>query len=138
MSTGTVGYGSTLSWSTTIGGSYTPVAQTRDLSSPEATIGKINLTNNDSPNNTKEYKPGMIDPGESDFKVVYKKDQYAVLYAKFGDGIIYYWKEVFPDGSNIIWPGYLSKCKVTGETEDKELIGEMAIQAAGAIVHAQS
>src|SRR4051812_47142549 len=116
-STATVGYGSIIAYSTD-GSSYTTVAQTVDLTGPEPEVGEINITNNDSPANTKEYIPGMIEPGELEFEVVYKKAVCAALYAMFGDGIAYFWKETYPDGSTWVFKGFLKKFGTETETED--------------------
>ena len=51
----------------------------------------------------------MIEPGEQDFDVVYKKSVCATLYGMLGDGNIYFWKETYPDGSTWEYKGYIKK-----------------------------
>lgn len=135
-STATVGYGSILAWSATEGGTYAAIAQTRDLPGPEPEVGDVNITNNDSPDNTKEYIPGMIEPGELDFELVYKKAVCATLYGMFGNQVVYWWKETFLDGSTWKFPGYLKKFGTETETEDKEIQNNVTIKLTGKPVFA--
>jgi hypothetical protein len=120
MSNGTKAYGSIIAWSTTENGSYTAVAQSKDLAGPSPEIGDIDMTNNDSPNNTKEYYPGggLIEPGELEFQLIYEKGQCDDLYTTFGDGIGYWYRETFPDGSQWKFPGYIKGFGTEGETDD--------------------
>lgn len=117
-STATKGYGSILAHATTFAGTYTAIAQTVDLAGPEPEVGDINVTNNDSPSNTKEYIPGMIEPGEQDFEVIYKKAEAAILAGMLGDGIVYFWRETYPDGSKWEYPAYMKKIGTEAPTED--------------------
>lgn len=114
----TVGFGSAIYYSAD-GTTYTKIAQSRDLKGPNPEVGDIKLTNNDSPNNTKEYAPGMIEPGEIDFELVYDKAQAATLYAMFGDGLIHFWREVYADGSKWEFKGYIKKFGTETKTEDE-------------------
>lgn len=128
-SSGTLGFGSTI----TCDG--TPVAQTIDLPFPEPETGDAKITNNDSPDFTHEYIPGLIEPGVFEFEVIYKKDQYAGLAAKQAARTIHDWVEEFPDGSGWGFPGYVKK--VTGEapTEDEPIKGTITIKCTGRPVH---
>ena len=119
MSNATKGYGSILAYSTpAVPATYIVVAQTVDLEGPSPEVGDIPITNNDSPANTKEYMPGMIEPAEQDFQVVYTKAQAASLYALFGDGLIYNWRETYPDGSKWEYKGYQKRFGTEAPTED--------------------
>jgi hypothetical protein len=100
-------------------GTYVQVGQTKDLSGPEPEIGKVNVTNNDSPNNTKETAPGMINPGDQEIELIYRAGQANVLYATFGDGNFYGFKEIYADGSYWTFIGFLSKFGIETKTEDE-------------------
>ena len=39
------------------------IARLRDISGPEASVGEVDITSNDSPDRSKEYIPGIKDPG---------------------------------------------------------------------------
>lgn len=126
----TVGYASKLYVALITGGTpgtYAAIAQTKDLTGPEPEVGKINITNNDSPNNTKETAPGMIAPGDMEFELVYSKAQAATLYGYFGDGNSYAWREVYPDGSKWEFNGFLSKFGSETKTEDEAIMNKVTI-----------
>jgi hypothetical protein len=108
-------------------GSYVAVAQTKDLSGPEPEVGKVNVTNNDSPANTKETAPGMIAPGDMEFEIVYTKAQANTLYITFGDQNIYAWREVYPDGAAWTFLGFLSKFGTETKTEDESITNKITI-----------
>jgi hypothetical protein len=135
-STFTVGYGSKIYMATitmpagTIG-TYTAIAQTKDLKGPEPEVGDIKITNNDSPNNTKEYAPGMIEPGEMSFEMVYTKTQATTLFAAFGDGNTYSFKELYVDGSTTIFPGFIKKIGIETKTEDEANMAHITIKLTG-------
>lgn len=127
----TVGYGSILSYATLtagVAGSYTAIAQTVDLTGPDPEVGDINVTNNDSPANTKEHAPGMIEPGTMDFELIYKKAVTTTLYGMFGDGNVYGFKETYPDGSTWVFQGYLSKFGMETKTEDQAIKNKITIK----------
>jgi hypothetical protein len=126
-STFTIGFGSILK-SSPDGTTYAEMAQTVDLDSPETEVGKVKITNNDSPNNSQEYRPGIQDPQAADYKVVYKSATFATLETARLAGTILYWKEIFPDGSGLTWQGYVVKNKITGKTENEALMGEFTVQ----------
>jgi hypothetical protein len=129
MSDATSGFGSTLSFSD-LGVTYTDVAQTVDLSGPEPEIGDVKITNNDSPNRSHEYMPGggLIEPGEQDFEVVYTKTQCAALYTMFGDGLEYFWRETYPDGSKWEYKGYIKKFGTEAPTEDESIRNSITLK----------
>ncbi|HEV7299256.1 MAG TPA: phage tail tube protein [Tepidisphaeraceae bacterium] len=127
MSTATKAYGSKIAVSAT-DASYVDIAQTVDLAGPSPEVGEISITNNDSPDNCKEYLPGMIEPGELEFEIVYEKEQCADLYAMFGDDIVYFWRETYPDGSTWKFKGFLKSFGTEGETEDGALTNTISIK----------
>lgn len=132
MSDSTIGFGSTLSHSTTSGGTYTPIAQTVDLNGPEPEIGDVKITNNSSPNRTHEYNPGgLIEPGTLEFQVVYAKAACATLYAMFGDQTVYFWKETYPDGSYWSFQAYVNKFGTEAPTEDSAIMNTIGLKLTG-------
>lgn len=127
MSTATKAFGSIIAFSLA-GSVYTDIVQTVDLAGPSPEVGDIKITNNSSPNNTHEYMPGLIEPGELDFDIVYTKAQCATLYALLGDGNTYFWRETWPDGSKWEFKGYVKGFGTEGETEDGKLTNSMKIK----------
>lgn len=127
----TQGFGSTISYapitSGTIG-TYVPIAQTIDLESPSPEVGDIKITNNQSPGNSHEYGPGLIEPGALEWQVVYVKSTFETIYAFLGNGLIYSFKETFPDGATCTTTGYWKKLDVKTKTEDAAIMGTMGIK----------
>jgi hypothetical protein len=131
-----VGFGSIIAQSNASGGTYVKVAQSIDLDTPDTEIGKLKITNNDSPTGgnpagAHEYAPGMTDPGALEFQVVFAKGQHEALMQEQGNGFIYWWKETFPDGTVCNFPAYLAGCKITGKTEDEAVMGHIKLQLTG-------
>lgn len=127
------GFGSQISYATItagVAGTYTKVAQTVDLDSPTPEVGDIKITNNDSPNNSHEYAPGLIEPGDMDFEVVYVKTMHETVLNMVGDGNIYSFQETFADSSTCTFTGYWKSAGVTGKTEDSALSGKLKIKLA--------
>jgi hypothetical protein len=135
-STFTPGFGSTISYAATtvsggvytVSGTYAKIAQSIDLASPEIEIGDIKLTNNDSPNQSHEYAPGLLEPGEIQFEWIYTPAEQATIYGITGDGNVYSFKETFSDGSNFIWLGWIKKIGVETKTEDNANKGKVTIR----------
>ena len=130
----TVGYNSQLFVAPITGttiGTYTKIAQTRDISTPEEEIGDIDVTNNDSPDNTKEYRPGMIDPGSIDFEAVYESTQWLAICDMFGDGAVYAWKEVLADGMTALFKGWVSKRSIDTKTDNEADTTKFTVRTTG-------
>jgi hypothetical protein len=100
-------------------GTYVKIGQTKDIKGPSIEAGEIKVTNNDSPNNSKEKRPGMADPGDMSWEIVYTPAGYTALYASVGDGNMYSFKEIFTDGSGFVGLGFLKKAPVETKTEDE-------------------
>jgi len=133
----TVGYGSKVYYATNTAGtpgSYTVIGQTLDIKGPDSEVGDIKLTNNDSPYNTKEYAPGMVEPGTIGWEMVFDDTIHATLYALFGNQTLYFWKEVFTDGSTMVAPGYLKKLPITTKTEDEADMVSVEVKLTGLAV----
>jgi hypothetical protein len=130
----TPGYGSTLAYAVITGGSpgaYNHIGQSVDLGGPSPEVGDIKVTNNDSPNNTHEYGPGMIEPGVIEFELVYESTVLEALYALFGNGIIYSFQETFPDNSYWTFTGYFKKFGTETKTEDDAIKNKISIKVTG-------
>jgi len=48
---------------------FTEIAEVKSVSGPELGMGIIDVTNMQSPNNTREFLPSLIDPGEVSFDI---------------------------------------------------------------------
>jgi hypothetical protein len=133
-----IGFGSQIAYATITSGTvgtYAIVAQTLDISSPMPEVGDIKITNNSSPNNTHEYGVGgLIEPGDTEYEVVYYKTGHETLLNMCGNGVLYSWQETFTDtpASVCTFPGYIKSAGVEGKTEDDALKGKIKIKLTGA------
>lgn len=130
----TPGFGSSVYWATNTAGtagSYTKLSNTKDIKGDDSEVGDIKVTNNDSPDNTKEYGPGMTEPGTIEWEMVYNKTAYNTLVGMKGDGNLYFWKEVFADGSTIVVPGFIKKIPLVTKTEDEANMMTVTVRCTG-------
>jgi len=132
----TLGFGSQIYKKNGSDADFVKIAQSKDLNSPESEIAKVKITNNDSPNNSQEYVPGLIDPGSLEFEWIYTKAQQAILYADWAARVAISWKEVFPDGSGWTFTGFLTKISNETKTEDEAIMGKVSITLTTAAVFA--
>jgi len=81
----TKGYGAVLYYgdSSTVAGSttWTAVAQVRDITLPTVEADDIDVTNQDSTGGAREYIPGLIEGGECEFELLFKKSAVTAVYA---------------------------------------------------------
>ncbi len=123
---GDIAYGASLSYSATEGGSYTPVAELTEITPPPLTKTRVDKTNHDSPDRTKEKRPGMRDPGEIDCKALLDADQLETLYTlEADDRTERWWKVALPvaDGQTLpnrwVGKGFLADIAPMTPLDDK-------------------
>lgn len=64
-----IGYGSYFHISEDSGSTWTEIAEVFDITPPNDTVDEIDATHMQSPNRTREFIPGLIDPGEASFEM---------------------------------------------------------------------
>ena len=84
--------GGVLAYSTTVNGSYTVIAGVLDLTPEKLQVTKVKRTAYDSPSYAMVMAPGMIDPGEIEFKGLMLKALTATLYAITVARTNYFWR----------------------------------------------
>ncbi len=108
-------HGKRIAYSDTLIGTYTPVFGTVDMNLPERELEEEEVTNDDSPDFTKDFEPALYDPGTVGVTYKYTKTQFTALEALFqlataaltrGDATKF-WKITLVDGSTGIFQGYL-------------------------------
>ena len=127
-SNASAGFGSIIAYSTTSGGTFAKIGQSIDLETPTTEVGEIKITNNDSPANSHEYIPGMIEPGEMEFEIIYFKTMHEALLSLAGNNLIYWFKETFPDGTISTFPGFFKSVGIATKTEDEAMKGKIKIK----------
>lgn len=90
----------------------------------------------ESPNRTKEYKAGLIEPGEVSMKcnaVLTNPTQNATtgIIAKQQAGTTHNWKIVYPDTTTCSFTGYVKSVQVEPPINDRETLS-FVIKIAGA------
>lgn len=112
-----ISHGKRLSYSATVDGTYTLVEDTIEIDLPEAEIDETEVTTDSTPNYTKAFLMGLIDPGSISFTYRYSVTQFAALETIFAlarttegrESAVRFWKVTLPDGSTAIVKGWLKK-----------------------------
>ena len=102
MSTGIHGYGAVLGLGTAVS-SVATITNISSISGPNQSRDAIDITTLASASITKEFIPGMVDPGELTMELNYNETEALVLTAAtYGLGNHYpvYYKIQFPDSTN--------------------------------------
>jgi hypothetical protein len=109
---GQIGFGYDYQLSTNGGASYATVGQIRDIALPEHEATAIDKSFTQMSNRWMLYRPGLINPGESTFQLIYDKQTWPTILANIGvDGLFF--KIVYSDlnvsASTEIFGGFLRK-----------------------------
>ncbi|MCG3181195.1 MAG: hypothetical protein BIFFINMI_03570 [Phycisphaerae bacterium] len=113
-----LGFGSKV-YVSTDGETYTQVFYTKDVKSPDAELGMVNITNNDSPNMSEEQAPGIFKAGSYELEGVYTSDGFDTLWGYFTNRTLVYVIELFTDGSGYEFQGWVTKPEVETKTENE-------------------
>ena len=104
-----IGAGTSLAYSATLGGSYTPIAKIESLTPPKIAVAKVALETFDATllNSlpVSDSIPGWVDPGTHALKAVFDKTVYSTLRGFVG--VVKWWKIITPDGSGYVFQGYI-------------------------------
>jgi len=104
-SDGMKGFGTTIKYAAVGVTPDTLIAQVMDVSGPSIAVDDVEITNNDSPSEYKEYVPGLKDGGEVSFDIIYEESQCSTLYGLVGTKKD--WRITKPDNSYIGFTGYI-------------------------------
>jgi hypothetical protein len=102
---GQIGAGSTIGYSTSLGGTYVTIAEVGKITPPDMTADDVKMSNLDSPLEAHEYAAGFTESGEAKIDLNFYKTEAAKCYAQFK--IDQFWKITYRDGSTLIWNGYM-------------------------------
>lgn len=101
---GNIGKGHTLGYSAIPATTYTAVAQIQDGGFPTATVGSHEVTISDDAG--VKRIPGFPDAESVTFQCLYVKAGYNTILGL--KGLDKTWKETLPDGSTMIWTGFIT------------------------------
>jgi hypothetical protein len=135
--------GKHLAFSDTESGTYTNVDGTTEMNFPDRELGKAEVTNDDSPDRTKQYIPALYEPGTVSFKYIYGAtsfDALETIYQLAVDqaGAIAarkWWKITLADGAFVKFEGFLTKHTLPLDGLEDAPIVEGEIQVSGAMVY---
>lgn len=107
---------------------FTPFARVVEIKPPPLTSDDIETTNLESPDEMKEWEPGLGDSGESTMKIQWDADQSEEVYGLFrikkGFRIVYA-DAPYPSGSKLRFNGWIKG--IEGETIQKDNVVEATI-----------
>ena len=121
MSDGDIGYGTTLAYGESAGAEDNLVGEIYDINLPPITRAKVDFTNNDSPDETEELKPGLLQLGDVTFNMNLTAESYSDLdsLARSTRATCQKaWLITLPDGSTQPFTGFV--CGLTGAVPTKD------------------
>lgn len=103
-----IGKGVLLSYADAAGGTnWASLGELLEVKPPKSSIEKVEATNSESPDNTKEFlSSGWIENDDLEAKLNYLKAQTTTLYGLLGVSKDY--KVTLPDSSTFVFTGFLS------------------------------
>lgn len=138
MSNADIGYGSKMYVETADSPNQSPpdyheLSEVTNITPPNFETDDVDVTHMQSPNRTREFVAGLVDPGEASFEMnwVPGSETDTILLDLKTAGTTVSWKILFPDGINY-WEfsGYVKGYEPTLETEDK-MTATCTIRVAG-------
>lgn len=116
-----IGYGSLFDISRDSEATWIPVGEVYDITPPNDTVDEIDATHMQSPNRTREFIPGLIDPGEASFEQNFIPGSASdVLIRELkGAGERVRCRITFPNGVTWKFSGWVSGYEPAVPTDDK-------------------
>jgi hypothetical protein len=108
------GYGGQLQ--VDISGTYTQVAEVKDIDGPNQDSTAIDVTHLQSPNNTREYLPGLQEPGIINVTANFTATGCNTMYGFFR--VTKAWRALFSNGSKWDFSGHMSSFGTTIPLEE--------------------
>ena len=127
---------------TLIGDPYTKINKSVDIAPPTPSRDKVDVTNNDSPNFTREFVQGFIDPAQVTFSCIYEHgdaDQNAILSDYYG-GVAdtQFWKIELRNNTTdalektITFPAFIAEASIALNTEERRELN-VTLEVTGAV-----
>lgn len=99
---------------------FTEIGEAVSISPPNPSRGAVETTHLKSPNKTREYKPGMVEPGEATLVLNYTPAARAKIDALFAAGGLEEFQIGYPDGATETFFAFLTgKATEGGEVDSK-------------------
>jgi hypothetical protein len=113
---------------------YTEMAEVYNITPPNQQVDDVDVTHNTSPNRTREFIPGLIDPGECSFEMNFipGSDSDSILQELKTAGQQVQCKIEFPNAETWEFLGSVKGYEVSSGTEDK-MTATVTIRVSGDI-----
>lgn len=119
----------------TDGLAYTKIARIRDVKGPEQTTDSVEVTNQDSPDNYKEWLPTLLDGGTTSFPMSLldgDASQAALLASQHSRAVDYWQVQIGTTGKSFFWQGFVTKFGFSGPVHDVALV-DVEIKVTGPV-----
>lgn len=134
-----IGYGTFLAVETSLGsGVWTDIAEVSSVTAPNAAADQVERTHMQSPNRTKEFAQGLIDPGDAAFKLNHipgdSVDNFIVAWKAAGDvrGV----RITYPNAHTQTFPAFVKGYAPDAFNPSGLLSATLTLKVAGAVVEA--
>ena len=119
-----------------ISSTYTKIAAVVDATPPQRTRDDIESTSFDTPDEYKDYEPGLKEPGEFSFNVIYDPDAatHEHLADLFESGDTANFRIVLPSGKRKTFPGYCKGIGTQQITPNALVTQQLTIKVKGKVV----
>ena len=114
-------------------GSFSDVAEVMDITPPNQQADDVETTHYKSPNRTKEYTPGLIEPGEMSFGInwIPSDDTDLLLQGLKSSGAKRKMRVTWPNGVTWSWTGYIKGFEPTAPIDDR-MTATVTVKVSGA------
>jgi predicted secreted protein len=130
-----IGYGSLLEVSTDNGATWAEVAEVTNITPPSDTVDSIDVTHMQSPNRTREFIPGLADPGECSIEMNFIPGAATDVQLRTlkANGTKAKWRITWPNAVIWVFSGFVTGVEATGPVDDKMAV-TATIKVTGAVV----
>jgi len=135
MTQATAGPGFVLEYDDTGSGTFTPVAEVKDIKGPEQVLASVDATNQDSANNYKEWVATLIDGGAVTFPIqlIPGNSSHVRLLTLLQDRLTVAWQIILAStGYKITFSGFVDKYG-TNEPVANILTADISIKVTGPV-----
>lgn len=144
MSEAMIGYGGKVYVETAGSPSQSPpdyheLSEVTNITPPNFETDDVDVTHMQSPNRTREFTPGLVDPGEASFEMnwVPGSETDVILLALKTAATIVSWKMQWANGTYWEFLGYVKGYEPSAETEDK-MMATCTIRVSGDVTPSYS
>lgn len=140
-----IGHKGSLWHAATAAGPFIRIIGTQEVNLPERELSEAEHTSDDSPDYTREFMPGMFDPGSVTATYVYQPDQFGDMETLYQlasdvntrDDATRVWKSIQPDGTCATFAAWVKKHDMPRDQEGT-MICTLELRATGVMDFASS